>query len=146
MSYSNITLSWKKGSGLPIKLQDLLQVLRDHVISVFGHQTWQDDNLHWWTLVHKVIWSINHMVLWDHMATQNHYISTTTMPITTKLASCRLVIKGFQQYCYSTVWSGGITCGKVCQFLFWLKCFSKASRNLLHFDKWRTVIYDFVCV
>ena len=31
--------------------------------SGYGHQTWQDGNLSWWTPTHKVTWQFDHVVL-----------------------------------------------------------------------------------
>ena len=56
-----------------------------HYHSIYAHQTWQGGNLPWWAPPHKVIWPFGHVVLYDHVTNQSHYIFTTTVSIATKL-------------------------------------------------------------
>ena len=53
--------------------------------SLYGHQTWQGSNLPWWALAHKVTGTFNYMVLQCHITNWNHYISTSTVSMATKL-------------------------------------------------------------
>ena len=74
--------------GKQVHLQDLIQirvikqVLVDAITSksrdklkklylvyqgAYGHQTWQDGNLPWWTPAHKVTWLFDHVILRDNV-------------------------------------------------------------------------------
>lgn len=48
-----------------------------------------------WPPNFAVWWSSNHMVFWDHITRQNHYIPNTTVPRTTKLLRIVLYLDGF---------------------------------------------------
>ena len=52
--------------------------------------TWQNHNLARWATTYKVTPPFDHVVLQDHETNENHYISTSTVPMATKLA--RMVI------------------------------------------------------
>ena len=69
-------------------------------------QTWQIDNLTRWVRTYKVRSPFYHVVLQDHLkghlTSENHYISTTTVSVATKLARMviclerRLIIKSYK--------------------------------------------------
>ena len=48
----------------------------------------------WWAPAQKVIWNFNHKILWAHMTIWNHYMSTTAMPMATKLGKLVTCHKG----------------------------------------------------
>ena len=73
---------WSSGF---IRSHDKLKPLYLHYQRAYGHQTWQDGNLPWWTPACKVTLPFDHVVLWDHVTNWNHYISITTVPMATKL-------------------------------------------------------------
>ena len=52
--------------------------------SVYGKQTWQNDELQWLAPIYEVTQPFGHVVLQNHLTNQNHYISTKTVPIATK--------------------------------------------------------------
>ena len=56
-----------------------------HNQSAYGYQTFQDGNVPWLAPALKVTWPFDHVVLGDHVRNWNHYISTTTMPMTTRV-------------------------------------------------------------
>ena len=68
-------------------------VLQDHMTkpwyllyhNAYSHNIWQDCDLTCAAFIHKVRWPYNHVVSSDHVTNSNHYISTTTMPMATKL-------------------------------------------------------------
>ena len=72
---------------------DKLKSLYHHYQNAYGHQTWHEGNLPWWTATYKVIWPFNLLVLRDHVINQNH-ISTTTVLITNKLARMVAYVDG----------------------------------------------------
>ena len=97
---------WSRGL---VRWRDKLKSLYLHYHSAYGHHISQDGDLYWWTPAHKVTWPPGHVVLWDHMTTENHYISTTTVSMATQnLASLWLVMMGFHPLCYTTIWSRGL--------------------------------------
>ena len=53
--------------------------------SAYVHQTWQDGISPWWDAPHKVTWPFGHAILQTHLTNENHYISTTRVPMTNKL-------------------------------------------------------------
>ena len=69
--------------------RDKLKPLYLHKNYAYGHQTWQDGDLPWRVPTHKVTWLFDHVVLRDHLASSNYYISTTAVPMATRL--CRIV-------------------------------------------------------
>ena len=94
------------------KSLDQLKSFQLHYQSSYSHQNFQNDNLLWLAPANKVTWAFYHMVLQKHVTDWNHYISTTTVPMTTKL--CRVVtyLKRFQTIkSFSTfiTWSFKIT-------------------------------------
>ena len=64
---------------------DILKMLYLPYHDICDNQTWQGCDLPWWGPTHKITWALNHVVLWDHETSWNHYTSNTTMPMTTKL-------------------------------------------------------------
>ena len=52
---------------------------------VYGNLTWQDGHLPWWAWTRKITWPFDHIVLQDHVTNWNYYISTTVVPMVTKL-------------------------------------------------------------
>ena len=48
-------------------------------------QTWQINNLSWWVPTYKVTSPFHYVVLRDYVKNYNHYISTTTASMATKL-------------------------------------------------------------
>ena len=57
-----------------------------HCHSGYGHKILQGGNLPSWAPTHKIIWPFDHVVLWDHTTKKSHFISTTTVPMATKLS------------------------------------------------------------
>ena len=49
------------------KSYDELKPSSFHQHNFFGHQTWQDGNLCWWTPVHKATWPFDYEDLRDHV-------------------------------------------------------------------------------
>ena len=56
-----------------------------HYQGLYGYQTWSDGNLPWWAPAHKVKWPFDHVVLWNHVTNYNRCISTTIVPMASKL-------------------------------------------------------------
>ena len=56
-----------------------------HYHSAYGHETWQDYVLSWRAPNNKVSQCPDHMILKSHVTNENHYISTTKVPLATKL-------------------------------------------------------------
>ena len=78
--YNHMTL-WSRGFlRSPDKL--ISSYLQYH--SSYDHQIWEDRNLPWWAPAYTVIWTFNHVVLWDHVTNLNHYISTSKVFMATK--------------------------------------------------------------
>ena len=65
--------------GLAISLDKQKTYLLYH--SAYGYQTWQDSELPWGAFTYRVTWDIGYVVLQDHVINQNHYISTSVLPI-----------------------------------------------------------------
>ena len=65
-----------------------------HFHKNYGHHTWQIGELSWLTTTNKATW------LWDYVATLSHvtnkkqYISTSSRPMTAKLAKVEIYRKG----------------------------------------------------
>ena len=55
----------------------------------YGHLVWQGGDLPWETPICKMTQTFDHLVLRDHLTNWNHYISSNTMPMISKL--CRVV-------------------------------------------------------
>ena len=72
------------GDFITLKSHDKLKTLFLNYQSVYGNQTWQDGNLPWWTLCHKVMRPFDYMVLKDHVTTKIVYFSATTVSMATK--------------------------------------------------------------
>ena len=58
--------------------------------SGYGYQTWQNDDLLWWAPTQKVTWHFGYWVLQNNLTNYDHYISTTTVGMTTR--PCRMVM------------------------------------------------------
>ena len=70
-----VTWSWE----ITRETKTIVSALHD----TYGYKTWQDGDLPLLHFAHKVKWTYNHVVLWDHMTNQKH-MSTTTMHKATK--------------------------------------------------------------
>ena len=77
--------------------------------SAYGHQIWQDGNLSWLALAHKITWYFNHLVLEDHLTNESHCISITTVPMTTKLGRMVTYIERLQPIKSHDLESDGLT-------------------------------------
>ena len=51
--------------------------------NIYGHKIRHDGDLTWVLLTNKVQWPYNHVVLWDHVTNEKHFISTTKMLMAT---------------------------------------------------------------
>ena len=49
------------------------------------YQAWQNGSSPWWAATPKVSWLFDHVILRDHVTSLDHYISTITMPMVTKI-------------------------------------------------------------
>ena len=64
---------------IPTKLLrscDSLKIFYLHFHSVYGHQTWQDDNLPWGIPSHKVIWPFDHFILQNRVINEKEPLAT----------------------------------------------------------------------
>ena len=88
VNYLQISYSW---SYLALwlhgyaKSRDKLKSLYLHNHSAYDHQIWQYGDLLWETLIDKVTWPLDLVVLQDHVKSLNHYISSSVANMATKL-------------------------------------------------------------
>ena len=76
-SYLNL---WLHGYA---KSRDKLKPLYLHNHSAYGHQIWQYGDSLWETLIDKVTWPFDFVVLQDHVKSLNHYISSSVATMAT---------------------------------------------------------------
>ena len=60
---SNETTQADAGDVITSRSRDKLKTLYLNYESAYGHQTWEDGNLAWWTPVHRVKWPFDHVIL-----------------------------------------------------------------------------------
>ena len=97
----------------------------------------------WRGPTHKVTWPFDHVVLWDDVTNSNHYISTTTMPMTTKLGGMLpylewiLPNKSYDHIikwcCCKIIWQTKIIIYPLIQYLY-----------LLDLGGWEYTMYSFL--
>ena len=79
-----------------------------------GHQTWQGGDITWRASTQNVAWSLNHMVLWDHVTYYILYIFTWTCPMATKHGNLVIHCQGPPSInSYSTLNVCSLACGNV---------------------------------
>ena len=66
-----------------LPLQQLKTYLHYH--NAYGHQIWQGGDLAWGAPTHKVTRTFYHAIFRNHVANENHFLSTTRVPVATKL-------------------------------------------------------------
>ena len=66
-----------------------LQTSYFHYRNVYGYQTWQGGDLPWRAPTHNITETFGHVVLQDHVRSQNHHNSITRVAVATKC--CRMV-------------------------------------------------------
>ena len=91
-----------------MKSWDKLKSFYLHYRSAYNHQTWQDGNFVWWASAYKVTWPFDEVFLQDHMTNQNLYISTTTVPMATKLRTMVTYLEGSYPLSDILLWSRGL--------------------------------------
>ena len=73
-----------------------------------GHQTWQGGDLPRGALINKIRWPFHHEVWQDHVTNENHYFSTTRVPMTTKFGRMVTYLDGLlptKSYGFLISWS-----------------------------------------
>ena len=65
--------------------RDKINALYLYYHSFYGHQTWQVGNLIRVAHIHLVTLPLNDAVLLDHLTNLKHIVSTTTIPMATKI-------------------------------------------------------------
>ena len=83
---------WSRGLA---RSHDKLKLLYLHYHSAHDHQTWKNSDLPWGAPNHKVIYCLVRMVLQGHVTNENHYISSTRVPMATKLSRMIIYLDGF---------------------------------------------------
>ena len=94
----NLVLNW-----LIIDYIDCL-----HFHKVYGYHTWQVGDLPCRFFIDIVTWPMNHMILQDYLTNLKH-ISTTIVPMTTKVSSVLTYHEGFIPIKFLTLWSRGLS-------------------------------------
>ena len=69
------------------------------IISPLPYSLWSLNLGGWWLalrgfMMHKVTWCFDHIVLQDRLTNQNHYTSTITVPMSTKLENMLTYLDG----------------------------------------------------
>ena len=80
------------GDVITSRLRDKLKTYLHYQIS-YGHQIWQNVNLPS-APSYKITWSFDHVVLRDYVTNWNRYISTTAVPMATKLGTIVTYLNG----------------------------------------------------
>ena len=119
--------------------RDKLKPLYLHYPIAYGHRTWLDGNLSWMAPNLKITKHSVHVVLQCHVTDKNHYISSTTVPMATKLDRMvtyferLLTIKSF--YVLIT-WSCKVTWQKNILYIFYKSAYGKQTWQNLDFVWW----------
>ena len=71
---------WSRGL---VRSRDKLNRLYLHYLSVYDYRTWKNGDSLWETLTHKV--TCKNVFLQEHVTNWKQYISSTTVPMSTKL-------------------------------------------------------------
>ena len=118
---------------------DKIKPLYFHYQSAYGYQTWQDGKLPWWARVFKVTFPFAHVILWDHLINWNHYISTTTVPMATKLDRMVTYLNGLvpvKSHSHLITWFCKITWQtKIIKSSLPLSTASKLDRMITYLDE-----------
>ena len=91
--------NWNGVFFFPISTAAIVKETNSFNKSPIPQCLWLPNLAGWWgtllALSHKVTQPFGHVVLQDHVTNQNHYICTTTLPITTKLGTMVNYVGGF---------------------------------------------------
>ena len=110
---SNQTNQASAGDVITSRSRDKIKMYRGDINqSAYSHQTLQDGNLPWWAPANKVTWPYDNVILQDHMANLNHYISTIRAPMAIKLGRMVTYLDGYlliKSHYPLIAWFSGIT-------------------------------------
>ena len=74
--------------------RDKLKPLYLYYQNGYSQETWQDGDISWGALTHKVIWLSDHVVLQDQVTSLKHHIFTAAVAMATKVGKIVIYLEG----------------------------------------------------